>query len=338
MKLVNAFQLLPPQLLPGNSKQAIGNAVCNHAIDSLLQANDTDFVETANDALRSFGDVTSRFSVIENDINETRKNRDNDSEFNIVRVQGDTMEVLVYSTLNAYRIMLADMAFSGTSLSEDHFNVLQNAFYALFQFYRGNALASIDIEHPLKSDFDFMGYSDESDSYRRWVHAHFVFMAIIQGIVVALNCYCTDVDEQCYTSADMHMRRAALMMLATEAALYYAGEFSQKAYIRQVRPTLIPPIAQPNMSGVHWRDHEYMVKNNFTTLKRYFRATNELNVDSVNQFKEAIGKAYLAHKQVCGKFVGNEQSSLLSKAPAVTVLDNYKVFRLKMFGEHKESK
>lgn len=338
MELVKVFELLPPELLPSNSEQIVVNDICNKALSSVLQANGGDRTTAASNALLLFGDTQSRFSPLENDSNETQYNRDNDSEFNIIRVQGDTMEVLIYSALNAYRIMLVDMAFSGTSLNERYFNVLQKAFYALFHFYQGSTFACEKHCYPRKTDFNFSDYCDENDSYRRWVNAHFVFMAIIQGLVVSLNCYSSEVDRRQFSCADVHMRRAALLMQATEAAMHYTGEFSQQAYTRRVRPTLVPPIAKPNMSGVHWRDHEYMVKNNFVRLKRYFRTSDEKNVGSVTQFKDAINKAYTAHKLVCRKFVGDEQSSLLSTAPAVSVLEKYKNVRLKIFAEQKENR
>jgi hypothetical protein len=335
MELVKDFQLLPPEKLPVTIENVVANELCTQAIDSLLSASGDELVSLTAQALQLFDNLPSPFTVIENDENETQHNRDNDAEFFMYRVQGNTMEVLVYTAINAYRIMLADMAHSGTSLNEHYFNVLQKSFFELFRFYKGVQLGDIDSEYPKKSNFSFSQYCDSNDSYQRWVHGHFVFMVIIQGLVVSLNCFCREVDRQQYRSANNHLKRAALLMTATEAAMHYTGEFSQQAYIDRVRPTLIPPIAQPNMSGIHWRDHEYMVKNNFIELKAYLHSPNKDIAEGVTQFRDAVGHAYVAHKQVCGKFVGDAQSSLLSSAPAVSVLDKYRKARLKVFGQEK---
>ena len=161
---------------------------------------------------------------------------------------------------------------------------------------------------------------------------HYVFMTIIQGMIISLNFFThhsnhPDNEE----NINHYMHITAMLMWGSEAALKFAGDFSNFAYDSEVRPTLSPPIAPPGMSGLYWRDHEFFIKKIIFKLKPVFSNPPHFLEEAVNSFREALACVYDAHKLVCTKFVGHTESSLISKKPAGVVLQNYKKNRMHVF-------
>jgi hypothetical protein len=116
-------------------------------------------------------------------------------------------------------------------------------------------------------------------------------------------------------------------MRGSGAALAFTGDFPYPAYAARVRPTLIPPNAPPDMTGLRWRDHEYLIRV-LSELRPVFAALPEGLREEREGFADALTEAYDAHKMVCAHFVGADQSSVLmatrTNEAAVSTLERFK--------------
>jgi hypothetical protein len=319
--------LLTPQQLPSSPLELYGRSVY---FQTLQQSNSSKLsISTLTNVQADFLAYLNSFPVITDDKSESQSNKDNDVTFNIFRVKGDSMDVICSSAIKAFLYLIADIQAGGTSLNVKEIEILYSAYLMLFNFYLNPA-------SPLVSDFTatipehlFTLSSICPDrAHRRWLHGHYVFMTLIQGMIINLNCFYAKILGEDFNASVNYLSNAALLMRGAENALKYAGNYSNESYVAGVRPTLMPPKAPPRLSGLYWRDHEYLIKHTLKKLYPVFTTPHPLINAAVDDFKNAMSYAYDAHKYVCQKFVGVEENSLLSNKPAVEVLENFKKARL----------
>lgn len=304
-------------------------------IKELLE-NARKYTDSPNKALKNIKELfnyidlsSSSFEEIPNDPDESQQNKDNDLAFNIHRVKGNIVKIVSHSTLNAYSRLLTAANDIGTNLNKTDWGKLHCAYAVLFDLLSNTnhtAYKIIPINPKKKID------SSKESGINRWEQGHYVFMTIIQGMIISLNFFThhsnhPDNEE----NINHYMHITAMLMWGSEAALKFAGDFSNFAYDSEVRPTLSPPIAPPGMSGLYWRDHEFFIKKIIFKLKPVFSNPPHFLEEAVNSFREALACVYDAHKLVCTKFVGHTESSLISKKPAGVVLQNYKKNRMHVF-------
>ncbi|MEV7023387.1 hypothetical protein AB0O00_14685, partial [Kitasatospora sp. NPDC093558] len=119
---------------------------------------------------------------------------------------------------------------------------------------------------------------------------------------------------------------ATRVMRACRAALRFAGDASADQYRAEIRPTLMPPVAPPQMSGLRWRDHEALVAG-LTESRAAWSWLAARRPGALADFRTALDATYDAHKGVCGHFVGRQSPSLLatsrSHRPAVGVIEQF---------------
>jgi hypothetical protein len=134
---------------------------------------------------------------------------------------------------------------------------------------------------------------------------------------------------------------ATRLMWASRGALRYAGDAAQPEYDAEIRPTLMPPVAPPKMSGLRWRDHEALVRA-LTDSTKGWAWLAERDDAPLAEFRDALGATYDAHRGVCAHFVGERSTSLLanssSSRSAVSVLDQFRRIRLAALPEPPEPK
>lgn len=326
------FYLARPSDLPKNP-----NELCLELSDlKELLVNAYKYAEHPNKALKNIQDLfafidlsSSFFEKISDDSDESQQNKDNDLAFNIHRVKGDILKIVSHSTLNAYTRLLTEADVVGTNLHKNDWGKLHCAYRVIF-----NLLSNINhstyqiIPSDPKKSID----SSKESGLNRWEQGHYVFMTIIQGMIISLNFFTYHFNNTSNEeSINYYMHATAMLMWGSEAALKFAADFSNSAYDLEVRPTLSPPIAPPGMSGLYWRDHEFFIKKIIFKLKPIFSNPPHFLKETVNSFQEALACVYDAHKLVCTKFVGQSESSLISKKPAGIVLQNYKKNRLHVF-------
>ncbi|MCO6704260.1 hypothetical protein KQH42_27940 [Streptomyces sp. CHA1] len=335
MELSTPFHLLRPQDLPRTAEE-LGDSSSGPAApqlaalaDALLDGRDDKTQERVREALGILEEAIPHPEPVGADPEESPGNRANDEAFAIVRVQGDALHQLRHSTARAYLTLCEEESSTGTALPAEQLRRLHVAFGALFALYSGpvdhRAMAPQDSPRPHRPlPPHTMG---EADALRRWTRGHHVFMALVQGMVVAFSCMGDRLRADEPEQARPFLILAGTLMRGSAAALAFTGDFPYSAYSVRVRPTLIPPNAPPDMTGLRWRDHEYLIRV-LTELRPVFGELPPLLEAERGQFAETLEEAYEAHKTVCSHFVGSDQSSVLmadrTNESAVTTLDRFK--------------
>ncbi|MEU9035657.1 hypothetical protein AB0D45_12280 [Streptomyces sp. NPDC048352] len=264
---------------------------------------------------------------------ESEANRDNDLAFGIVRTRGPVTELLVDAALAALVGILEVAADRGSHLDEPAWERLLGGFDALLDWLADPHSAPRPRPVPAVAP---PGPPVHQDALRRWVRGHHVFMVLAQGCALATACMRDSAARGDLPGAEASAAAAEALMRGCQGALLYAGDANREQYNQQIRPTLMPPVAPPKMSGLHWRDHEVLIKE----LARSREAWEWLAArGSVRPaaFRAALGEAYDSHIGVCDHFVGDQSPSLLaaqgSSRSAVGVIGQFRKIRLSSLPE-----
>ncbi len=324
------FYLIIPESIPKSevelkSVPRLKLALENYVNVLEIEASLSKLAEESSKVIKIFEDNINMIAL-DKDENESFENRANDKAFNIVRTNNQAVEMLVYGTLKGLEVFFNEVKDVGTNLSDEDWIKLPRASYSLLCYYLNkkpclSSMRSI----PAVTLNNFLG----KDALKRWISGHHYFMTIIQGEIYCTNNALKYLQDNCFDKAKEYLSLLVTLMEGAEGALKFTGEFDENAYQNFIRPTLIPPNAPPGMSGLRWRDHEFLVRN-LINLKPFFKNANDRIKDEVLKLKVALGKVYDAHKNVCKSFV-HENTSLRSEKPAVDVIEGYKRARLHLF-------
>lgn len=152
------------------------------------------------------------------------------------------------------------------------------------------------------------------DPERRWLIGHQLFFALLQGVIVGLNCYLAassgDPDGEAAADADDAVRVAAAFMRSSAAAIKFTADFGPVDYESRIRPAMSPPSVREGFSGLQTRDHAHLISL-FARLRATAAAHGEGPAgEAFEQFVEATVTAYEAHKFICARFGGDVLPSL----------------------------
>jgi hypothetical protein len=336
------FYLLRPDELPRLRGELAEDRDTARIVGPLSEAlarglDDATVLETARAALCELAFGPADFSRVEHDPGESFESRANDLSFGIVRVRGRATRVLAHGAIQSFAHLIEDARDAGTDLDAEHWGRLRHAFTTMFSVLASGSPATLPaVPVAPGAAADPAG----RDALRRWVRGHHAFMSIVQCLIVILEDF-----EDAFESSDAArmldaLSAASAIMWGTESALRFAGDFAYAAYERAVRPTLMPPIAPPGMTGLHWRDHRYMITVLARTRRCFARLAPGLH-PALGALHTAMSAAYESHKYVCASFVGDERPSLLmasrSEKTAIETLDHFKAIRLALLdGSRKE--
>lgn len=155
------------------------------------------------------------------------------------------------------------------------------------------------------------------DPERRWLVGHQFFFALLQGVIVGLNCYLTasaaagaDPEGEAAADADGAVRVAAAFMRSSASAIKFTADFGPVDYEARIRPAMSPPSVREGFSGLQTRDHAHLVAL-FARLRATPAAHGEGPANAAfEQFVDATVTAYEAHKFICARFGGDVLPSL----------------------------
>lgn len=151
----------------------------------------------------------------------------------------------------------------------------------------------------------------------RWLIGHQLFFAMLQGVIVGLNCYLEasaaaagDPDGEAAADADGAVRVAAAFMRSSAAAIKFTSDFGPVDYEARVRPAMSPPAVREGFSGLQTRDHAHLISL-FARMRESGAARGDGPAsEAFEQFVEATVTAYEAHKFICARFGGDVLPSL----------------------------
>lgn len=257
------------------------------------------------------------------DPQESRPNRDNDEAFGIERHQGQPLALFLTALLAAYQGALDIVDDQGTGLDADDWQELVAGFDVTACW---TASPRREIGLLTAPPADGVRRTLPMDGLRRWVRGHHVFMVFAQGCALAVSAMAAAEADGERDTAAAAAAVATRLMRASRAALRFAGDATDTQYQAEIRPTLMPPVAPPQMSGLRWRDHEALVRV-LTGAGSAWASLGAERPELLEAFRDALDAAYDAHKGVCGHFVGGESPSLLATArsqrPAVGVIGQF---------------
>jgi hypothetical protein len=155
------------------------------------------------------------------------------------------------------------------------------------------------------------------DPERRWLIGHQLFFALLQGVIVGLNCYLEasaadggEPDGEAAADADGAVRLAAAFMRSSASAIKLTADFGPVDYDARIRPAMSPPSVREGFSGLQTRDHAHLV-GLFARLRATPAAHGQGPAGAAfEQFVEATVTAYEAHKFICARFGGDVLPSL----------------------------
>ncbi|MBP2329400.1 hypothetical protein JOF56_009785 [Kibdelosporangium banguiense] len=330
------FRLGRPEDLPVGlaAVREEGSASARKACHYLTAAENGDtqaLLEAARRARRHLGEPAH--APVGADPAESEANRDNDLAFGIVRHHGSALQLLVYASTTALTGILEVAADQGSALDEVTWATLVDGFDMTFGWIADphRNPRPRQVRHPGRA-----APPQPDDALRRWVRGHHVFMVLSQSCSLAVSAltHCAMTDD--FLGAEAAAGAATRLMHACRAALRYAGDANEAQYNSEIRPTLMPPVAPPKMSGLHWRDHEALVRV-LKSSTYAWRWLGESHPHCVDAFRSALDEAYSAHQGVCRHFVGDQSPSLLATArstrAATSVLEQFRQIRLQSVPE-----
>ncbi|MBU2705618.1 hypothetical protein KCM76_06480 [Zooshikella marina] len=325
------FYLAVPELIPEHVKfleiSPIVLETTDHLLAFPLTLPDRTFHQTLQSLLDRLNTSHRGFSKADNVYKGTKGNEDNDQAFNIVRSTDNLSLLILSSALEAFNFIFKEAMQGGTTLDQTQWGRLIYALHALLKLFKSEQ--SHTHNPPLVSPPALE--NTQRDALQRWTKGHYVFMVFCQGLILAIKSFRNEVSANNTGSARYYLNIATSIMWGVESSFRFTGDYTYSEYEKSVRPTLTPPIAPEDMSGLHWRDHEQLVKQLINTKKIFNQLPSDLH-DSRESFYEAMSASYDAHKFVCTQFVGDESPSLLmqsrNQVSAADTLTNFKKSRL----------
>lgn len=270
--------------------------------------------------------------LMTDDPRESQENRDNDTAFGIERHKGDSVALMINATFDAVIQTGELVERNGTSLDHAQWRDMMGAVEVILQTIatpRVMPETSVPFHVP-KSKIA----ADCQDPLRRWARGHLLFMVLCQGMSLATHLLIAAARDEDLELACTQANRLIQLMNISRITLEFATDLTPPQYLNQIRPTLMPPVAPPKMSGINWRDHVVMIR----LMRQSTPAWNfieQSHPQLAERMRDVLAKVYTAHRGVCEKFVGEENTSLLAKENATTaagqVLEGLKSSRLKHF-------
>jgi len=333
------FRLGRPEDLP-NTAADIASHRARLAVTRLADPRArTDVHALLDAAVRTRAEVAELpGSRIHADPAESEPNRDNDAAFGIHRVDGSPLPLLVDAAVAALIGVLEPVADVGSGIDERSWTDLVRGVDTLLDWCADPHVAPRLRPVPVPAP---RGASVSNSALRSWVRGHHLFMVLAQGCAMACTCLDDHAARDDVDGALVAATVATRLMWASRGALRYAGDAGQPEYDAEIRPTLMPPVAPPKMSGLRWRDHEALVRA-LTGSTKSWAWLAERDDAPLAEFRDALGATYDAHRGVCAHFVGEGSTSLLtnssSSRSAVSVLDQFRRIRLAALPESPTSK
>ncbi|MEM8674910.1 MAG: siderophore biosynthesis protein [Cyanobacteria bacterium P01_G01_bin.67] len=161
-----------------------------------------------------------------------------------------------------------------------------------------------------------------------WQGFHWSFFINIQGLIVCLQRFEKQVKFDNLVEAEIELKTATELMLASSASMILAGSFSKQEYETQVRETMMPPYVESNnFSGLMSWEHSTLIQLWKRLSPIFADLPDSLKTEHEN-FTNAHKTLANAHRSVCEKFGGDGNGSLRCKDnTALNTLDKFNANR-----------
>jgi hypothetical protein len=168
-----------------------------------------------------------------------------------------------------------------------------------------------------------------------WQGFHWTFFIDVQGLVLSLARFSDALARGCMEGAGVELRSAATLLRASGAAMQLAGSFAPVEYADDVRVSMTPPgVRADNFSGLMSWDHARLMRLWQELSPRLGDLPAALDRDH-EEFVQSFVSMITSHREVCRRFVGEEDTSLRSSDCAVGILDKVLRSRLRLIDPQK---
>jgi hypothetical protein len=252
-----------------------------------------------------------------------------DDYFHVSRVHGCASTLFLQMSLEARLCLLQDVMDAPVNVGLSVLEQMDRALVAL-------STASFTGNHDMGciANWETSGGGLTADqAMSRWVRGHQIFAALSQGLIFSFREMARAIKE-----ADEHaIRRWAELSISllegSGAAFVFTGDFSIEVYMTAVRPTMMPPEAPINLSGLMSVDHRFLVQT-IRDMRPALRALHELEPELHGRIQTELATVYDRHAHVCERFVGEKPSLLTAhsgKKSGPQLIEQFKSLRLKVF-------
>ena len=157
-----------------------------------------------------------------------------------------------------------------------------------------------------------------------WQGFHWSFFINIQGLIICFRRFEKEIAMNNLVQAEIELKTATELMLASSASMILAGSFSKQEYETQVRVMMMPPnVESPNFSGLMSWEHSTLIQL-WKRLRPVFADLPDLLKPEHQNFTNAYRELANAHRAVCEKFGGDHSGSLRCKDnTALDTLDKF---------------
>ncbi|MEM9818064.1 MAG: siderophore biosynthesis protein [Cyanobacteria bacterium P01_D01_bin.6] len=165
---------------------------------------------------------------------------------------------------------------------------------------------------------------NSTQSKNIWRGFHWAFFLNVQGLIICLQRFETQLAIDNPKQAEVELKTATELLLASGAAMELAGSFSRQEYEQSVRRSMYPPqVKSANFSGLMSWEHAALMQ-----IWKRLRSTFENLPACLQPQHQEFVNAYLdlakSHRAVCEKFGGDEGGSLRFEGRcAVKTLDQF---------------
>lgn len=258
-----------------------------------------------------------------------RRWAEHDAYSNIERISGYSADIFLRGIVQTYAATLEEVLTVGTSLDTLSWNRLQQAFQMLLHYLFPTG-ASQEMHSPPSLAIHLRR---EIDGLLRWRLGHQIFDMLVQGLLVALNCFATLIHDEEFSQAQEALELATTLMWGSGSALRLASDFPVQEYMANVYPSMLPPAVEPGFSGAQSKDHHYLLKS-LVNLKPVLTQLDPLLRPAHENFVLALSETYESHKFVCSHFQGDQRGSIRmnhnsAEKSAVDVLEHLRYTRLR---------
>jgi hypothetical protein len=232
------------------------------------------------------------------------QNREQDSFFGVIRVDGNTAGILICGVFLAFVEALDQACAAGSSLTAAEWEQLLAGPAAMLHYYVGSPSSPGYLAPSLPHT-----PAPAGEPRIQWEIGHRLFFTLTQCITVALSCFAAEYAAGNTGQSVVALNLATTLMRAAATSMRFASDFPAADYHADVRLSMRPPHVGPGFSGVMGRDHQVLV----SLLRRLRPIFSSLDraATALDEFRAATRGLFTAHELVCSKFGGDDLPSLL---------------------------
>jgi hypothetical protein len=252
-----------------------------------------------------------------------------DAYFCISRVSGDAPAIFLRMVYTARRCLLDDVMEFGITMDPELLSQIDEAFVALTDAAWGGTTRVPSVKH-----WEVIEQVPAADGpMKRWIRGHQIFATLSQGLIFSFLSMGRAIKLGDRVAVRRWAEISIRLLEGSGAAFVFTGDFSIEEYMAVIRPTMMPPVSETNLSGLMSLDHRVLVQT-MRDMKPALLSLHEQEPDLHGRLQQEMATVYDRHIHVCERFVGERPSLLtahVAKKSGPSLIEQFKTLRMKTF-------